>query len=122
MRRVLSRFVNRIFRREVDLDELPFREYLEVLESNGDEESLQLSKELRELPKRIALFERNATGTTLMLSEIEVMSWKEIKFRVSLMKEDVVRQLESIEKIIEGLEQTKVEKIGRGWDGAIVAT
>ena len=121
---MLRNLVNWILRREVDLDELTFKEYLKVLESNEDKESYQLSQELREISRKMVLSER-AAGRSLSLSEIEVMKWKEIKFRVELMKEEVLMQKEAFEHMLEALEKAqelnRAESIGAGWDGAIVA-
>lgn len=122
---MLRSLVNWILRREVDLDELTFKEYLKVLEANGDEESLQLSQEMREIARKMALSER-AAGRNLSLSEIEAMKWKEIKFRLSLMKEDILAQKEALDFMLESIEGAQkldqANNIGRGWDGAIIAT
>ncbi len=122
---MLRNVINWILRRKVDLDELTFKEYLELLEANGDEESLQLSLEMKEVARKVALFERNS-GRTLDLSDIEVMKWKELKFRLSLMKEDILAQTEAFDFMMESIEKAQkldqANNIGSGWDGAIIAT
>jgi len=112
-------------KKEVDLDSLPFKEYLKVLESNDDEESRILAEEMSQLPRRLALFERNTTGRTPMLSEIENLPWKEIKFKISLATEDVLMQLESLDKMLERFEEqdagNQLNKLGDGWNGVVLA-
>lgn len=125
MRRTLRNVINWILRREVDLDELTFKEYLKLLESNNDDESFQLSEEMRKIARNMALSER-AAGRTVGLGEIEEMKWKEIKFRLSLMREDVLNQKEALDFMLEKLEAAqeidRADSIGAGWEGAIVAT
>lgn len=121
---MLRSIFNWILRRDVDVDELTFKEYLRLLESNDDEESQQLSEELREISRKMALSER-AAGRNLSLAEIEVMKWKEIKFRISLMREDVLMQREAFENMLETIERARevdrADRIGKGWDGAIIS-
>lgn len=88
-------------RRRRSLGELSFVEFIKVLESNHDDESSKLAEELSKVPIFLAMYEKQSSGRTVSLSDIERMKWKEVRFQLDIIQESQKQTIDALSKMIE---------------------